>query len=279
MDINVRTVWSQYRQSVRDAEQPFELLPYSTLNEKLGILSSAGPISKKYPSLKYFAIGNGGHSFEMGTENTPVPLYYQHSATDACLFNQLPFVIRPISNDLSPVERDKYALREEKLVKGVMSAIYWLRKISLENIRPVIEYRNINSEVVTTSEFKTTAANLEPTRKVPTNNGVNVTSGDYVTVRSAIPVTMTPEDMAEFLNAVELLKGDRRLGIISELAVCSGYDYPVTVQGAAGNYTFVDASCVQVMNFVTTMHLPMYNNSRLDKRLDIGSNNPLFNIK
>lgn len=278
MEINVRTAWSQYLQNVKNHERPFELLPFTTLNEKLGILPTLGPIADKYPITQFFAVGNGGHTYEIGEANIPIPILYQHRADDAALFKQQPFVVRQINNDLAPAQRARYALREERLIRGVLYAIYWLRRIIMTDVRPTLKYRNINAGVTSSSDFIPTSANLSPVPRVASSAGVNLTSGDYVTCTSSLPIVMTAEDIEEYLNAAEILQGDRRLGIISEMALCAGYDHQLAITGSSGNYQFTDAKCVQVMNFISAMHLPMYSAGIIEKRLDVGSNNPLYNV-
>jgi len=79
--------------------------PNTTLNEKFGILVNEPIGSDTRYGLKYLTIGTGGIKTA-----TPANGYSfsQHSVMDASLFNHIPFIIRPVSSDLSGTERARY---------------------------------------------------------------------------------------------------------------------------------------------------------------------------
>lgn len=279
MEHVVRTVYGAYLQSCAMLGIAHSIAPYTTLNEKLGIQSGVTLPPGTYPKVQYYAIGNGGHSMTMGTDNIPLARIAQHKATDAALFNQLPFVLRLPGEDLSAGERAKYALRKEEVIAGTTYIAYYLRRISFEDVLAQMEYRNVENGVTTTSPFVPDATNLNPTPTILNPDGINEVTGDYITVTSQLPISFSAAEIADFLNVAVVKYGDPSYGIISEIGLCSGADKIVSVpSGTGSNFNFNEAIGVQIVSHVSAMHVAQYTSSGIEKVLDFGSNNPLFSI-
>jgi hypothetical protein len=278
MENITRTIYGQALQSALTLRLPYTPMQYTTLNEKLGIQASVAAAAGVYPTCNYFAIGNGGHTISTGADGIALPELYQHEATDAGLFNQMPFVLREVGNDIAPAERARYALRKEITIGSTTYIAYYLRRIDTTGVTVAMKNRNINAGVVTDTPFIATAANLTPVPTVLVNEGVNVTTGDYVTTTSLLPINFTAADVEEYLSAAEIIYGSRKYGIISEMALCSGVDKTIVVPASTGSFNFAEVIQVQINTFIADFHVMQYTTSGLNKILDVGSNSPLYNI-
>ena len=92
---------------------PFDLIPFTTLNEYFNILSGQAPASGVIPKATYFCIGNGGHQLATGTGGVALIEEVQHLATDSGLYSYLPFILRAINNDIPAATQAVYAMRKQ----------------------------------------------------------------------------------------------------------------------------------------------------------------------
>lgn len=279
MEHTTRTVYGSYLQTCLKLNRPFVLQQYTTLNEKLGIQSGVAPAPGVYPSVKYFCIGNKGHQSQIGADGIGLTVAAQHRATDAALFNQLPFVLREIANDLTGTERANYALRREQTHNGQTYVAYYLRRIDMTGVEAEMQYRtNVNGNVVVTP-FVPTADNLSPTPVEIPAEGVGTVAGDYVIVNSQVDISLSPWEVAELMNAAEIIYGDTSYAIISEIGLCSGVDKAVTVTPSVGvPFNFNEAIGVQITTHIAVMNMVKYSNNGVTRILSLGTNDPLFNI-
>ena len=274
----VRTVYSSYLQTCALLELPFELKSNTTLNEKFSIQAGVAPSADQMPGLGYFAIGNGGHKYITGAGGISVPEPVQHRATDAALFNHLPFVLREPELDLSPAQRANYALRKQLSFNGKSYWGYFLKRFTRDNVRAAMEYRVVNNGVTVTSPFVPNASNLNPTPPDLAVSGVNVVSGDYVASTAKFELNLTDEDVAELLHVAQVIYNDDAYAIISEIALCTGVDKIISAPGVSGNFNFTEAIAVQVATFCSIHSAVKFSQNGLQMVLDVGSVEPLFNI-
>ena len=89
-------------------------MPNTTLNEKFNIGLNA-PQPSSYPTLKYMCLGVGGSSI---IDSQTGYRFSTHRAIDAGLFEHIPFIIRPIDQDLTLEERSKYRFRIQENING-----------------------------------------------------------------------------------------------------------------------------------------------------------------
>jgi hypothetical protein len=97
----------------------------TTLNEKLSIQANATLGVNEMPRARYICIGIGGHQGTVGADGILLIGSAQHRPTDNSLFRMMPFVMRPLTNDLTTVERQRYALRRIENHKGLDYAVYY----------------------------------------------------------------------------------------------------------------------------------------------------------
>lgn len=275
--LNTRTVALAELTSAYLHGTPYDVREFSTLNEKLGILSGVNPTSR-LPEIKFFAVGIGGMGVT-GTASAARAIYYQHSPEDAALFEQVPFCLRTLDNDLLPAQRSNYALRKEISIGGVTYVAYYLRRINLTASKVVTRVRNIKNGVVTESDYVVTAANLSPQRNVADSGLVNVTEGNFLVTSRRMSLSFTESDVQELMNVFNIMyAGDLDLARISEIAICSGIDHNVQVTSPTGNYNFTDAARVQVMAFLGEDRALRFNTSGWGRDVDVGGGIPMRRI-
>ncbi len=275
--LNTRTVALAELTSAYLHGTPYDVREFSTLNEKLGILSGVNPMSR-LPEIKFFAVGIGGMGVT-GTASAARAIYYQHSPEDAALFEQVPFCLRTLDNDLLPAQRSNYALRKEISIGGVTYVAYYLRRINLTASKVVTRVRNIKNGVVTESDYVVTAANLSPQRNIADSGLVNVTEGNFLVTSRRMSLNFTESDVQELMNVFNIMyAGDLDLARISEIAICSGVDHNIQVTSPTGNYNFTDAARVQVMAFLGEDRALRFNTSGWGRDVDVGGGIPMRRI-
>jgi hypothetical protein len=277
-----RTVYGSYLQTCQYLNERITILPFTTLNEKLGILKDSVMAEGEVPAVKYIAIGNKGHKFSIGAEGVAKTEELEHRPTDAALYNQIPFVLRPASSDLTPSERAKYALRKEVTVSGDTYIAYYLKRIPASTSSPEMVYKSVYTDPATNTTntvfeaFVPSSRNLNPEPPDLTNNAAIATTGDYVSSTAKISLDLSPEEVQEILDACNILYGDPAYAIISEIAICSGVDrvYSLDYNGVVSNYA--EANFVQICSFIFSMISLQHSVNGVKSILDIGSTEPLF---
>jgi hypothetical protein len=276
MENITRTIYGNYIQTCNYLGKVPAVIEYSTLNHKFNVNASELPASGEHPALRYFCIGLGGHTFTGGADLVPRFSQLQHKSTDAALFGHLPFVLRPIDNDLSDTERQTYALRVQENYAGLPYYAYYLRRLDTSGAEPLMQYHTLNAGVEVTTPFVPTNANLEPD---PTtiSAGMNVVSGDTTSVIAKLGITFTTAQINEILNATKIIYGDESYAIISEIGLCTGIDRDV-MAGSAGGGTFTqtEAICVQIAAFISTMTNLQTSNRSMTVEMDVGASEPLL---
>jgi hypothetical protein len=277
MENITRTVYSSYLQTCLALKKNFVAVANTTLNQKFGIQNGVDPAPGQMPGLAYWGIGNAGHSLSLDANGAPVTNVVQHRGTDAALFNHLPFVLRELNNDLSSVERARYALRRIEEHGGRNYFAYYLRRLDLAATAVNMEYTTVVDNVSTTTPFVPDSSNLNPTAPVLNNNGVNVVSGDYTSVTSPVTLSISAADAAELLNVALVIYNDERRAWVSEICLCSGVDKVVQSPGVgAGTIDFNEAIAVQVMTHIAASYQMKFNNNGFQINLDVGATEPLF---
>lgn len=249
---------------------------------------------------QYICIGNGGHrnvtdgsssdnaGFVNGSNNNvvsavPYTLPVPHLATDTGLYNMIPFLIRPVTDDLTISERRDYALRRTIEKDGVLYAAYFARKLDYERVTPVINITQVVDGESTVMEFVPTINNLRPSH--PTED--TSYSADYANVSAAVKLIWTEDQIQDIKDACRILYGSENLAIISEIAVCSGVEKAVTqkypntgaqnpIQVAAN--TFFEAVACQVVMHISTYVPISFADREYSLELNLGATEPLFGV-
>jgi hypothetical protein len=271
-----RTVYGAVVQTTLFLDQAFTLVANSTLNEKFGV--QAGVSSSVTPTLGYFGIGIGGHTMTAGTDGIYLPTPVEHEATDAALFNHLPFVLCLPTNDLSQAEQANYAMRTTVTVAGVTYIAYYLKVLDFSSTQIQMQLKSVdNLGNVTTTPFVPSTSNLNPTPSALATSGVNVTTGNYVTSTAKVTITFSTDDITNLQNVANILYGSEQYALISEMCLVSGVPKPISVTPQSGaSYTFEEVIMAQVCSFVNTLIPVQFLNTAVSVVLDLGATEALL---
>lgn len=256
--------------------RPFTVLPNSTLNQKFNLFKDELPLNGEYPVLGYIGIGNKGARYELTTSNFLLTQQVEHLSRHAALYNHIPFVVRPIDDDLAAEERIKYRLRVPVTVGGVNYVAYYLRALALDIVTPELELRNITAGTVTTMPFTNVIGDLSPTHPDISSIDLNNPDGDYLVGTSKIALTLNKADITNIIDACTILFGDPRYAVINEIALCSGIDR--VLQGNFGSATsgYMELVAAQVAAFIYQSHNLTDTTNEVTIRLDVGSSELLL---
>ncbi len=274
----VRTVYGANLQTCQLMGVPFTVATSSTLNEKFSTSANIALNPTDMPRMRYVSIGNGGHRMKTtGTGTLQVPEPVQHRTTDAALYSHIPFVLRPVANDLNATERLRYALRRSETHNGSNYFAYYLRRMDLTNVLGQMEYKTVTPGGVTTTPFQPDSDNLSPTPPVINTGGAIITSGDYVTASARVTFILDSFDVTEILNACNIIYDSEDYAIISEIALCSGVDKVVTAFDASGaTFNFTEVIATQIVNFISSFHALSFTSNGINTLFDVGATEPLF---
>ncbi len=273
MELITRTVYGSRLQTMQYSQLPFSTEQNTTLNEKFSIYAGVNPEVGVYPAAKFYAIGNGGHKLAVGTGGIGLVENQQHLATDAALYNHLPFVLRATNNDINNTLQQKYALRKTITVNAQNYYAYYLKRIPTDEAAVTTVIQTVSNGVTTTSAFVPSAGNLAPEPPTLSPENVNILSGQYANVSATLPIVLTADECTELLNAAEILYGDPKYAIISEIALVAGVDYPITLPNTN---TMNEAIATQVTSFINTMHVIQFTPTGINGSFDVGTNEPLL---
>lgn len=189
----------------------------TTLNEKFNVMKDAVLDSRELPLIRYYGLGVGG-------TGSPVKNGY-HNPVDGCLFEHIPFIIRPIAEDISGTERLKYRIRTEQVINGKNYAVYYLKvlddNVDLVNIKVLDKVGDTNSTTV--SRFDTNnPLILNPIPSV--NTELDLNKSRFHVVESNMSLTLNPEDKDEIINAYKLMYNTTNIPMISEIGLFTGKD-------------------------------------------------------
>lgn len=298
-----RTVYGAGVQTALLLGLPHRLHEYSTFNEaiNMGSVVSFQPtvatrgmqIARPYDpatdtrSLKMgvYVIGNRGHQVTTEPDGATTFNPVERNARSSGLYGLIPFLVRPIANDLTIAERTKYRLRKTIELGGELYVAYYGRvfdasQVNLEYITSIV-----SNGTSTTATLTPTSDDLKPTPP----NITGVTTGSYARISAISPLNFTDDEVRELKNACNILWGKESLAMISEIAFCTAVDkpiyrnYPATGEqqySEVANSTIMEAVACQasiVLNFepITAGSL----NGGLNITTDVGISEPLFGKK
>lgn len=275
----VRTIYAAALQSAQFSGLKAIFPENSTLNEKFNVQSRVLPAASEIPRARYLTIGNGGH--DMVTSNgisKTVPS--QHRSRDAALYSHLPFVLRLPENDLSSTERARYGLRTTFIspVDNQTYIAYYLRRMDLTNVVVGMTYHAVSGDgSEQRTPFVPNSGDLSPTKLPPSNNSVNVTSGDYLSAEAPVTITFTPDEVDELINVANLIWNDSGLAIISELGIVSGVDKVVDSPGVGNNTIQINEVIgATMMTFVSVFYQLSFERTGITINANLGATEPLL---
>lgn len=261
---------------------PNEIERYTTMNERLEILPNVTPGGDEKVKLGVLVIGGGGHACAPGTSGRPRITPRNHTAENLSVFEPLPFVLRPIEDDLTLSERSRYCLRKQIPVNGkIYFAYYGMRlDINRDNFKPqVMKVTKVNGvEEEIPYELDSNNIFVEPT-ELPVDQAV-VASDVQLRVTAPIHIRLDYNAVREFVEACKILNdGDETSAVISEMALCTGADRVVSVEGSEGTIQFNESIGTQVYCHNADLLALYYNRKEANITIDLGAQIPLISIE
>ena len=187
--------------------QLFNIVPqvqeHSTLNEKFQVAADERLGITEMPSASYICIGNGGHNSTTANNITSIQGVPRLTLATA-LYNHIPFIIRPVADDLGANERAMYRLRVIETHGSVEYAAYYCRKFSV-------------STVYITTEHSATESDLNPVKPISTDTAA-------ISTVAKIPFDLTADEVKEIKDAQRLIHGVEGFATISEIGLVTGVD-------------------------------------------------------
>ena len=296
-----RTIYAAALQTAKHQNTPLTMPAYSTINEAINNASivagqpDSSTMGLQDPGqynaerdtvnigLQYLCIGNGGHRFiDGGANGIPVDLPIPHRATDSGLYSMIPFVCKPIADDLSREARTRYRLRKVLQIGGETYVAYFGRYLQMIDSTPRLTRTTIIDGNPTTTSFNPSINDLKPTKP---NIDAVMNDNTYVSTTATTIIDFTEDDMRNIVEACTVLYGNANYAIISELALCSGVDKTITLQyplsGVQTPYNISDQNLkeaigVQVNGFISTYISVKMNMQGFQLALDLGATEPLY---
>lgn len=298
--IVTRTIYGAALQTSQTLKTPHQILEFTSINEALNVpdivpyqpnpLTAGAQIAQSYNAetdtnnlaVQYWCIGNGGHNMvTKGEKAIPLPITEVHRSNDACLYEILPFVVKPIDQDLSIEQRKNYRLRKVLFIDGEYYVAYYARKLPTQELASKMLHTKVQDGVSATVEFIPSINNLNPPK--PTIGQEN--DGSFLSVSSSVLIDFTEQDVNWLKEACEILYGSAEFAIISEIAICSGIDkvvqqeYPLSGTQTStniANQNILEAVGVQVACFMNPFYSAISGNQGFGFELDLGAAEPLF---
>lgn len=278
MEKTVRTIIGDKLQTAHKINRPYSWSPNSVMNDILGILPTDRPAGT--PWTQYATLGIGGLATKFYDNNTraesfPLP----HDTTDTGHYKQVPWVARPIAQDLTPEERKPFRLRTLEDRPDGRYALYWAYKLDMTSTNVRTEYRRIENGQIISDPWEPTQANQFPKPPVIGQGEVLVTGDDYVAATAKTTLKFTPWMMDELINVGNVMFNSENAIFLTEIGLCSGIDVEHRGNFNGQMLSYTEASGVQITDFVSTMLPTNFNRAGASVNLDIGAVEPLLKLK
>lgn len=278
MNKTTRTAVGALLQTAQKYDLPYTYVANSVMNKQLSILPDNLPTETPYS--KYVGIGIGGLTPRYFDNNTRAELWPQpHDPRHTGFYKQVPFVIRPVSDDLDVTERARFRLRRLIPIDNITYAAYYLRPLNLTNTTASLEYRQVVDGQITSKPWEPSEADQHPV-PTPVNPGqVLVTGDDYVASTAKTAFVFTPWDISELINVGNVLFKSENSILISELGICSGTDFESRGDFNGIMLPYTEAVGVQITDFVSVMIPSSYMRAGATVNMDTGSVEPLLALR
>ncbi len=280
LHLTTRTIYGSRMQTCLTLGlQPYTTLPLTTLNEKWSIHNNTGWPSNVQPKVEYYCIGNKGHRVQVGADSIgyfePIP----HKIDDAGLYGFLPFVMRLVTDDLSPTEREKYGLRVPVDVSGTRYYAYYLKRIDMLNVTPQIRKTIITNGVSVVTDFTPDSSNLSPTPPAIPPTGATSTNGEFLSVIATIDLSFSALDVQELINVCRLLYDNELMAAISEIGLVGGVRRTVSLldsNGAPTPTNYSECLGATIVSHTTAYYPVGMSNDGVNLKVHVGANEPMF---
>lgn len=271
-----RTALATYVQNCLYQNLPVVIEEFTTINERLNINQDIDIPPGQTPAMGWYIIGNGGHRVVSGGP-IDITVAKVHRATDYALYNQVPFVMRRLNNDLSAAQRTNYALREVKEFNGEDWVFYWAKKIDLSQTVPTTKKTTIVNGVSDTDIFIPTNSNIYPEPPQLLADGSNPTDAESVHVDALTELLFDRFDRDEFINVAEQLYGDEKYAKISEMGILHGVSRQLSVPvNGGGTEPMSELISGQIAYHVGIDRNLLLDNEGFKVTLNLGGTDPMI---
>lgn len=279
MEVYRRTIYGATLQAAQFFGIPALIQNFSTLNEKLSIQSSANLGANEMPTVGYLVIGNGGHMSVPGQDDIPLISNKIHKADDASPFKLFPFVLRPVNNDISATQRQRFALRKIIDIRGDDYVAYYGRRFDKQMLTIVPERRFVDKGNTTITLFEPTSDQLNPVPQDLSPTAVNTVKGEYLSASVKLKIVLDSFDAEEILNSAMILHNSEDYAFISEIGLVSGVNRTVSVPNGTGStFTFNEVIAAQVTHHISALQPVKSQRGGFDIDLEVGAIEPLFKL-
>jgi len=214
---SARTMYSLRLQMNMLQGKQHNTLPNTTMNEKLNILPTEVVPTNVYPTIKYFALGIGGADLVTGISTYS---FSKHKPTDAALFEEIPYILRLTTNDLTPTEQLKYRFKKLLNINGTEYNAYYMKAIPSTDITDGLFKVSMTNNIPTLSVFDTnTDKLLNPIPRDPTSSLLDLNVTDYIANVIKLKFILTAAELIEINNVLDILYGVNNGKNIREIAV------------------------------------------------------------
>lgn len=277
--IITRTIIGAKLLSALQQGKPYTHVPNTTLNEYFGINPSVLPDNSETPRQRYYCIGMGGHVNRVGSDGGHYTSARKHRPTDFGLYTPLPFLLRPVGEDLDTNARRRYALRKLVTINGETFIAYYLKRVDLDD-RPVEMLHNTTVDGVTTTvPFIPSQNNLFPTPADPPVNGAITTDGNTLTTTSIQVLDFSPQDAAELMNVAMIMYGNPERALVSEIGLVAASDKIVSVTDPGqASFNMNEAVSAQIITHITGLWPVAFNSQGFDLGVDVGGTEPMVGV-
>jgi hypothetical protein len=259
-----KTLWALDLSSHQMLGTPYKIMPNTSLNQKFDILPDA-EVGDVYPTIKYFALGVGGADII----NDSSLNHSLHKPIDAALFEHIPFVMRPVTDDLQPEDKLNYRFRTIEIFNGISYACYYLRVIDNTEMKSGLYEIHTSDDISSLGYFDTNRTDLlNPIPRV-VDNYTTPSENTYVARVVKLLFELSVLEKQYIKDVIDIRFAGNR--ILTEIGVCSGTDV-VTDIGT-------EAKSVQINYFIKVdidMIEEIVNDGAFVRNIEIGGSEPLI---
>lgn len=264
--------------------QSFTLPQYSTLNEKYNTLAaeSIGRKNGQDFELKYFGVGiRGANCIGQNALGVSRMKVNQHQPIDMNLFTAIPFICRPIDEDLNNIQRAKYRMRVVMNgYDGNSYVFYFLKLINFDHYNPQVSKitrdENGNETPVPYVPSRDDLFNPQPVDF--TSEGSVPISNTYLNSSAILGCSLDQGDLKELADACRVLYNDASYAAINETMIAWGID--TITDGSTGGGAVVRYD--EVLSAVAAHYITerdarnALNNTQLNLDFDHGASEPML---
>ena len=259
--------------------KPYVHVPFTTLNEALGVQAGVMPLNSDTPRTRYFCIGTKGHVNRQGSDGGQYTQARQHSPDDFGLYHMMPFLLRLPNDDLTQQERVRYGLRKIIEINGQNYIAYYAKRLPVNNEPVRMLHHTTVDGITTTVPFVPANANLNPEPVDPPPTGVITTDGTYLTTSAMLPIIFDASDVAEYVEVANIMYGNPARALISEIGLLAGSDRPVQVTDPGYSaFTMDEIVMAQIVVHITGYWPVAFMDRGFTHDLDIGGTEPLTGL-